>query len=262
MNKEKIGSFILENRKALGLTQEELAQKLFITNKAVSKWEKGQSFPDIAMFEPLAAALGVTVSELIAGEREAAADATVKELATEIFRKEKVKFILETVIVFLAVALLIGGIYFIDYIEDKNYDYVCINGFYYNYNLNDPLNDKTLAGELIGEVKRTGMKRDTEFNRHGDSNVYPVGAKIYAVNEEHSIYKHYAGGEKTVIEGEEVELGTAWPSGSSFIEIDGEYYYGHWVPENIREIDAFHYAHGLYVGGEIAVVDGKGGKVY
>ena len=66
MTKEKFGSFILKNRKALGMTQEELAQKLFVTNKAVSKWEKGLSFPDIAMFEPLAEALGVSVAELIA----------------------------------------------------------------------------------------------------------------------------------------------------------------------------------------------------
>ncbi|MBQ7124151.1 MAG: helix-turn-helix transcriptional regulator, partial [Oscillospiraceae bacterium] len=78
MTKEKFGSFILENRKALGMTQEELAQKLFVTNKAVSKWEKGLSFPDIAMFEPLAEALGVSVAELIAGEKEIKAEATIK----------------------------------------------------------------------------------------------------------------------------------------------------------------------------------------
>ena len=68
MNKEKIGAFILENRKALGMTQEELAERLFVTNKAVSKWEKGKSFPDITLFEPLSEALGITVSELIAGK--------------------------------------------------------------------------------------------------------------------------------------------------------------------------------------------------
>ena len=70
MDKESFGKFILEKRKALCMTQEELAQKLFVTNKAVSKWEKGQSFPDIALLEPLAAALGVSVSELMAGEEE------------------------------------------------------------------------------------------------------------------------------------------------------------------------------------------------
>ncbi len=97
MNKEKIGAFILENRKALGLTQEELAQKLFVTNKAVSKWEKGQSFPDIAMFEPLAAELGITVSELIAGEREVPAETTVKVLAKEVINIELKKDIIAAI---------------------------------------------------------------------------------------------------------------------------------------------------------------------
>ena len=70
MTKDELGKFIAENRKNLGMTQEELAQKLFVTNKAVSKWEKGQSFPDISMFEPLAETLGVSVAELFAGEKE------------------------------------------------------------------------------------------------------------------------------------------------------------------------------------------------
>ncbi len=241
MNKEKIGAFILENRKALGLTQEELAQKLFVTNKAVSKWEKGQSFPDIAMFEPLAAELGVTVSELIAGEREAAADVTVKELATEIFRKEKVKFILETVIVFLAVALLIGGIYAIRRIEGKNYDYVCINGFYYTFDLESPMYDETFIGEYLGEVKNTEIRRNTEFNRHGDSNVYPIGAKIYSTNEENPAYDKIA-----------------WRVGTSLIEIDGTYYLGWLSLDTIREHDMYNFANGLPVGYKI----GFEGKYY
>ena len=70
MTKDELGRFIAENRKNLGMTQEELANKLFVTNKAVSKWEKGQSFPDISMFEPLAEALGVSVAELFSGEKE------------------------------------------------------------------------------------------------------------------------------------------------------------------------------------------------
>ena len=43
MNKERLGTFIAENRKALGMTQKELAEKLHITDKAISKWERGGS---------------------------------------------------------------------------------------------------------------------------------------------------------------------------------------------------------------------------
>lgn len=68
MDNVKIGSFISFRRKALGMTQQELADKLQITNRAVSKWEKGDGLPDISMLTPLAAQLSVSVDELLSGE--------------------------------------------------------------------------------------------------------------------------------------------------------------------------------------------------
>lgn len=70
MNNAKIGQFISEKRKALGLTQQELAEKLQITNKAVSKWETGDGMPDIQLLTPLAKELGVTVDEILNGEEK------------------------------------------------------------------------------------------------------------------------------------------------------------------------------------------------
>lgn len=69
IDREKFGAFVAAQRKELGLTQQELADKLFLSNKAVSKWERGQSLPDIALLEPLAQCLGVSVAELLRGER-------------------------------------------------------------------------------------------------------------------------------------------------------------------------------------------------
>ena len=69
MDMQKIGSFIAEERKAKSLTQKELAAMLNITDKAVSKWERGLSLPDISMLNPLSECLGVSVSELLNGER-------------------------------------------------------------------------------------------------------------------------------------------------------------------------------------------------
>lgn len=69
IDREKFGEFVAARRKELGLTQQELADKLFLSNKAVSKWETGQSLPDIALLEPLAQCLGVSVAELLRGER-------------------------------------------------------------------------------------------------------------------------------------------------------------------------------------------------
>lgn len=61
------GAMIKRLREQKGLTQNELAQKLNIGDKAVSKWETGRGYPDISLIEPLAAALGVSVIELFAG---------------------------------------------------------------------------------------------------------------------------------------------------------------------------------------------------
>ena len=68
MNINKISNFIKTKRKELGLTQEELAQKLFVTEKAVSRWETGRGTPDISLLIPLAKILNVDVSELLNGE--------------------------------------------------------------------------------------------------------------------------------------------------------------------------------------------------
>ena len=70
MNSKNLGLFIAEQRKALGLTQSELAEKLYVTDKAVSRWERGVGLPDINLLEPLADALEVTVSELIVCKKE------------------------------------------------------------------------------------------------------------------------------------------------------------------------------------------------
>ena len=66
MNKERLGTFIAENRKAFGMTQKDLAETLHITDKAVSKWERGLSYPDVTLLEPLAAAFSLSVEELVA----------------------------------------------------------------------------------------------------------------------------------------------------------------------------------------------------
>ncbi|MBQ5329146.1 MAG: helix-turn-helix transcriptional regulator [Oscillospiraceae bacterium] len=65
LDKEKFGEFVSKLRKERGMTQKELAEKLFVSDKAVSKWERGQSLPDITMLNPLADALDVTAAELL-----------------------------------------------------------------------------------------------------------------------------------------------------------------------------------------------------
>ena len=70
MDIEKFGPFIQSCRKRKQMTQEELAQKLHVTDKAISRWERGVGFPDIKLLEPLAQALDLSVAELLRAERE------------------------------------------------------------------------------------------------------------------------------------------------------------------------------------------------
>ena len=65
IDKEKFGAFVAGLRKEKGLMQKDLAEKLYVSDKAVSKWERGISIPDVALLVPLAEILGVTVTELL-----------------------------------------------------------------------------------------------------------------------------------------------------------------------------------------------------
>ena len=73
MDNVKIGALIAVVRKERGLTQKELGKRLHVSDRAVSKWERGLNLPDAALFEPLCRELGITVTELLRGERQQAA---------------------------------------------------------------------------------------------------------------------------------------------------------------------------------------------
>lgn len=70
MDATKIGTFIAAERRAKGWTQRQLADKLQLTDKAVSRWETGKGLPDVSFLLPLAAALDISVGELLAGESQ------------------------------------------------------------------------------------------------------------------------------------------------------------------------------------------------
>jgi|GEM_PF-24858 len=82
MNQVKIGAFISQCRKANGWTQSQLAEYLEITDKAVSKWERGKSMPDISLFMPLCNLLEISLNELLLGEY--ISEKTFKEKSNQI----------------------------------------------------------------------------------------------------------------------------------------------------------------------------------
>jgi len=69
MNQEKIGKFIAQNRKDKKMTQQELGEKLGVTDKTISRWENGNYMPDLSLLKPLSKELGISINELLSGAR-------------------------------------------------------------------------------------------------------------------------------------------------------------------------------------------------
>ena len=94
MNLNKISNFIKTKRKELGITQDELAEKLFVTEKAISRWETGRGTPDISLLLPLSKELNIDVSELLNGEENKKNKNEVEQLIeyNEITKSNKYNF--------------------------------------------------------------------------------------------------------------------------------------------------------------------------
>lgn len=80
MEQKKTGQYIMQKRKEKNMTQEELAEKLAVSNKTVSKWETGKSMPDYSVVEELCKVLGISVGELLNGEDEVTGKTEEKQL--------------------------------------------------------------------------------------------------------------------------------------------------------------------------------------
>ena len=69
MNQEKIGKFIAKCRKDKKMTQSDLAERLGVTDKSIGNWENGRNMPDLSLFKPLCDVLGITINDLLSGEK-------------------------------------------------------------------------------------------------------------------------------------------------------------------------------------------------
>lgn len=84
MDTKGFGAFIAQERKALGMTQKELADKLMVTDKAISRWENGHGYPDIETLEDLSEALGLSLLELMHSKRQEDVSVTLEEASRTI----------------------------------------------------------------------------------------------------------------------------------------------------------------------------------
>ena len=116
MNQIKIGKFIAESRKEKKLTQMQLSEKLGITDKAVSKWERGIAMPDSSIMLELCDILGISVNELLSGEKISMENNTQQneqlllDMAKELEEKNKTIWTSMWAIMLVSIIGLIGGL--------------------------------------------------------------------------------------------------------------------------------------------------------
>ena len=116
MDQIKVGKFIAECRKAVGLTQMQLSEKLGITDKAISKWERGIAMPDSSIMLELCGILGISVNELLSGEKISMENNSQKneelllEMAKELEKKNKTIWSSMWAIMIVSMVALFAGI--------------------------------------------------------------------------------------------------------------------------------------------------------
>ena len=116
MNQIKIGEFISSQRKMKNLTQAALAEKLGITDRAVSKWERGKGLPDVSLMLDLCEIFGITVNELLSGEEISMENSNQKneqlllDMAKELEQKNKTIWSSMWAIMIVSMTALFAGI--------------------------------------------------------------------------------------------------------------------------------------------------------
>ena len=129
MDLVKIGKYIAGKRKALGMTQKQLAEKLNMSDKSVSKWEQGICLPDVSVYMELCEILGISINEFLAGEDidaenvEKKSEDNIIQVTKDSKKKQKnLKSILAVVTTFAVIMVLVLGAVFVHKVmQPKNY---------------------------------------------------------------------------------------------------------------------------------------------
>ena len=201
MNQDRIGKYILKKRKELNLTQEQLAEKLGVTNRSVSRWENGKTLPDLSIFRLLCETLNITLEELLSGEDHSKGNnETINYLK---YQKKIYKYRLLIVIVF-SLLILLGIIYLIfkpyklefsdsiDYakpiynIDSKRKLYSFYNNNNYIKNTTIDLSEALNKGLITIEQIKNNMIFEGMYN-DGGSRMYKSKDSKYYLYECHSI---------------------------------------------------------------------------
>ena len=198
MDQQKIGKFIAQCRKDKKITQQELANKLGITDRAVSHWENGRSIPDVSLYKDLCNELGISIEELINGEKDNSDNAKEKAIITVVREKNTMKTNYKRII--LAIIVLFIGL---------------TTAFIVGNKINLVNDSDNLYDEVIDYLREKEL-RDNPESKEKDFNVFYSyhGFGIEKKNEYKYVYM-WVCDQSYYIEKEENGSGLAISSGSS-----------------------------------------------
>ena len=198
MNQEKIGKFIAHLRKEKNMTQVELADKLGITDRAISKWENGRGMPDLSYIQPLCEILNISINELLNGER--INDNQYQEKSEEIIvdtinytetklKKSKNKFVAIFVIVILLIVSFVT-LFCIDINRMRNNEPVFFSTWGFDYI--PPINLQ--EEEIMLAIENYLVTRNECNSKRYNNEKWFVSLRTYLIEEynEYTSYNIYA----------------------------------------------------------------------
>ena len=198
MNQEKIGKFISKLRKEKNMTQEQLAEKLGVSNKSISRWENGTTMPDLSLMKPLCKELGITINELISGEKidkkeyqdklEENIFNTIDYSNNKIKKTNKIfKFVIGTIII---VIVSLVSMFFIDVRRMNQNKPVIFSTWGYKYTPSIDLQED----EIYLAIREHLVEKGNSEPKHHNGEKTFVSMRVYLIEEKEkdSIYYIYA----------------------------------------------------------------------
>lgn len=197
MNQEKIGKFILELRKEKKMTQQELALKIGVTDRAISKWENGRGMPDLSLMKPLCDELGISINELISGEKinkkeyqdrfEENIFNTINYSQKQI-KKTRNKYVIIIVIIVLFLIVL-ATLFGIDINRMKNNEPVVFSTWGFDYFPPVNLDEE----KIINSIENYVVANGDEYRKDANSKTF-ASMRVFLIDEkkENNLFYVYA----------------------------------------------------------------------
>ena len=186
MDQERIGKFILELRKEKKMTQQELADKIGVTDRAISKWENGRGVPDLSLMKPLCDELGISINELISGEKidkreyqdrfEENIFNTINYSQKQI-KKTRNKYVIIIGVIFLFLIVL-ATLFGIDINRMKNNEPVVFSTWGFDYFPPVNLDEE----KIINSIENYVVANGDEYRKDANSKTF-ASMKVFLIDE-------------------------------------------------------------------------------